>query len=1725
MKKTIVMILALLCEVVQGTWAQDPGASSSFKLWFANNVTDVQDFDKITSAESGLEWREVHDKDIDGNSAEVDRVRQMLASTGMKGIEQQRQFWTMRDRTLLCFRIDDADRSTPDSYEVEVTNTDSGERLSKTVTKFFFVNLPLVTPPSSEYAITVTDLDEPSQKIRFKYTVYDWNNDNLYIFQLDRQRQLTGKGYEMEYSTGYMDEEGFMQKETKTLPLKEKSFQSFYVPEGSDLLDVVLIGDENKLRINKGRLHPGIDLEDRFTKMQLSPSFWLDKHEDREFVNFNWLGSGLFEKYDTLFITLYDERSMPIRNATMHVEQVDAEGRPTHSTAVRYIDYDASRQVHRILTRGKPAYIEILANNYLPTVYKYKGAADEETGFVDEDRCSAVITLKKQRYNPNELVCSETYFMNLNDEKAIVVRGGVDHELCTIDEVNLAMKTAVDTVGYTEDCGMDYPKLLDNKPIERYAKLQALFSRPHGTTTPECRLYATDLETRVMREANDREVQVLTSADYHSFERDYYFARFSLLNVIPQKSTCQLKLTAGDLSYEKFPYFHNIKADREKDQEAVDKEVNEKYTGASDMNMSTGFADADFDLKLPAQFKFSFSPVNVTTSIEANFRKQMFTFKVNVSTKRDSVAGKHETKEMSRQRTELKAKETYENSYGEFNKTVSGTIVGDKVKHKDKDNKVKDWVYKAADDIFDFSNARTGIGWFGGAQLELKCGFNDKGVRFQVAKMAGTIGYGFGASTTTLGGKAEELQKKLDKLKKYVGITFSGAFEVSAQLDFGLRTFDNSFNENISSANWGYFARLSGRARIGATAQVSTPKCINALFNVQAGFRVGAKAGFGTELAGPFQAVTPGFGAEFAAVAVGQLYLNLRTVVFQTSLTAGFSLGARALVPDDNTNPFHSDFPYWIEKKKIRSVGNAFRSVKAPAVQDYGTLLVGDVSSDANPHFLDGNHVVYNDLRAPKDYNDDRIAMVAIDEAGNGSPATLSAEGTAATNHNRSKRGEHEIVVYEQLNTTVDNASVTDDNAAATSNKMMKHTRVRASVLQDGQWKQTEVSDPDMPEGVADLKPFVTMQEDGHAAVIYQHGRIIDDATASVRTADTSSFAVSSLPAATSSFAVSGLPADTGEGSDAAPDFDTSKLASLDGIQFDGQLMIKTFDGQQWSKATPLFPVSSDNVLTQYDLMMRNDTVLVAAAMKSSSDEGLPRMKYASVAIVKGDGNNGNDGSNAHSVSYVDEPLRPHNFFLNRVGQNAVATILYEGTDSIRDIYVKTLNMDGHSDGRAGSDLGIDYRTPMRVKIVCDREAHRLNDFAVLWTEQNTVKAADDDDTEPEKNSKMGTVLNASRIHLNNALQITAPITVGAEQDGLVMTDFDGFLDDAHIRVAYTLADTEHGSGIIMKNDQYFTNSFDYDVSYARQSLLGSSTLPINVEIANTGTSAIQAATATINGQDFALADAYVAPFSKKMFTVNYPITDDFDGYITSKVAVEYNNVFKARSHPRRGISFLRQQQEQPKECVIVEDVECDLVSRSIEDGRNEFLVELTDHGGLHDGVGIHVGIFTHPNGSTPISEGAEVLVTKSDFRKIGDKLKAYVPISVDGILEPTEAYVNCHLIDIDHTDDNDGEVYIDNVRGSDNAFKVQLFPVDNPTTLVRMIEANKTASHRVTVTTQDGGATLSGLTNGEGVRIFNAEGMTICNRKADASTLYVPLPIRGTYILSTENEIYKFQY
>ena len=191
------------------------------------------------------------------------------------------------------------------------------------------------------------------------------------------------------------------------------------------------------------------------------------------------------------------------------MESVDAEGKPNNTIGAKYLGYDAKQKIHKILTMGQPAYIEVISRGYLPVVYKYTGPVDPETGIVSEARCAVDLTLRKGNIDNKKLTISNQHLLHLNDEKTIIVRNGEDHVLCTIDNVDLSRWVQADTVDYMEDCGHDYPKLLNNQSVKKYARLQVSFSRPKGSDLPASQLFCTDSKSHLEYEAKEKSMETI----------------------------------------------------------------------------------------------------------------------------------------------------------------------------------------------------------------------------------------------------------------------------------------------------------------------------------------------------------------------------------------------------------------------------------------------------------------------------------------------------------------------------------------------------------------------------------------------------------------------------------------------------------------------------------------------------------------------------------------------------------------------------------------------------------------------------------------------------------------------------------------------------------------------------------------------------------------------------------------------------------------------------------------------------------------------------------------------------------------------------------------------------------------------------------------------------------------------------------------------------------------
>ena len=86
------------------------------------------------------------------------------------------------------------------------------EQAELTVSRTFFVNVCRSEKPV-EISVNRVGEDE-SNAINFKYYVFDWDDQRLLTFQLDRKRQVTGEDCSLEYMLAWTDSLGNHQTQT-----------------------------------------------------------------------------------------------------------------------------------------------------------------------------------------------------------------------------------------------------------------------------------------------------------------------------------------------------------------------------------------------------------------------------------------------------------------------------------------------------------------------------------------------------------------------------------------------------------------------------------------------------------------------------------------------------------------------------------------------------------------------------------------------------------------------------------------------------------------------------------------------------------------------------------------------------------------------------------------------------------------------------------------------------------------------------------------------------------------------------------------------------------------------------------------------------------------------------------------------------------------------------------------------------------------------------------------------------------------------------------------------------------------------------------------------------------------------------------------------------------------------------------------------------------------------
>ena len=298
----------------------------------------------------------------------------------------------------------------------------------------------------------------------------------------------------------------------------------------------------------------------------------------------------------------------------------------------------------------------------------------------------------------------------------------------------------------------------------------------------------------------------------------------------------------------------------------------------------------------------------------------------------------------------------------------------------------------------------------------------------------------------------------------------------------------------------------------------------------------------------------------------------------------------------------------------------------------------------------------------------------------------------------------------------------------------------------------------------------------------------------------------------------------------------------------------------------------------------------------------------------------------------------------------------------------------------------------------------------------------------------------------------------------------------------------------------------------------------------NTGTSAIRGVTAYLNNQTIEVEDAFIPPFQTKYFILSYLMDDDFNGYISSKVDVEYENIFKSTFNSRRKVSNLRSTMTKVTTVNNV-DTEMKVLSQSVDDkGNNTLVVEVVNNSKvkLRSDQSILVAVLDNPRLSEESLMTKMVKIPASEMRDYGTYQKLVTTITVPSVKNDVQAVVAATVVPESAQSVAEMNIYRE-INPNDSYQYVTLHESGTPTYIdgVRAdLRADKQMrGKRIAFTYKENGIQVCGLNKGETIRLYDIDGKELFARKANGSEMFVPINRHAFFVLNANDESIKFLF
>ena len=772
--------------------------------------------------------------------------------------------------------------------------------------------------------------------------------------------------------------------------------------------------------------------------------------------------------------------------------------------------------------------------------------------------------------------------------------------------------------------------------------------------------------------------------------------------------------------------------------------------------------------------------------------------------------------------------------------------------------------------------------------------------------------------------------KKIDINFYDGGLTMEASAKASARVTFGIGGFGVSVDARIAST-MALVNRAAALGDVGGLPKIDFVLDNQAHLKVCAwaeagidiwiakavvGVRGGASIDMQTRVVLPTYSQQTYTGAKLAVRAAMEAYAEAR-VLFVTKKKKWKIFDAQKTwyAPNDATNPLHPDYGEGIFSFSSKNVTQSYRRLRRKVIADLGTPIIDKVSGMARPtYLLGGESVLFNNLKTASDYNDDRLQVYT-----SGSKSDLVNTGVSAPMYDFSAAHNSsglEVVAFEQVKSPI-NASELEAMSEETQMKTVtENTGIRVA-MRRGSSAWTTQALGDSYWNNASVTPAVAVQADGKAAVVWQQG--------------------------------------------------VAKYSDDDDRYIDGTLMLSRYNGSTWSEPVEIKRLNSRSVPTDYQLTMKDDSVLVMMTLKQDVNNPAkqPSVVYVSVSpddLVR----------ERYTQAEGSKPQMVH------VGGTNLVGFLQQKEDG-RDITLSTVNMRGVPTGKLSGSLGMERRMVNDFRLVVDDDATDLDGVALLWNQNDQEATTGDDGTT--------TVLMKNRIYASKLcchdkqLFFSAPVAIATMPDDVSLVSMDGWLDALDMKVAFCVANDDEGAAVL-ETPVEFTNAIDYKVDYNAYAVTDEKFVPVTITVANNGFSPISNVEVVLGDSTYNHA-VTLLPRQTMEFTDRYPVKEDFNGTIDYQVTADFapanSNSLKLR---RRAAARPHRIKRNGTEMDVRQvDMALKMLSKSVDaDGKTTVVAEVNNASllPLSEGVLCKVGLYASPLAAEPV--GQEVTVSYSDL-------------------------------------------------------------------------------------------------------------------------------------------------